>query len=269
MGEESTRVNEQLTSEWKSYEPLKRYLVDMGRKGEAGLMRLEDYPVWMSFNTSWHETLEDMRQESRKGLGIETFALVGVSNSRDRVYLPKRPVRGRLGEVPSEVVAQELDKARRSGEVGKVVGMVHSHSGGLARVPEMVGEGVVSLAGISLKGLNPLDFYALISQQIFFAGLVEHSVNYFAFKSKESVPTPSGLDQWEFGNYWFTKFGGKLVKVKGVSMLLSIDPRAGDLLAMGKAICAEHNLALYEGEPKRDLRRIYPESEKNKWVKFW
>jgi hypothetical protein len=254
---------------WEFESHFREYMILLARKGKDGLESIENFPKIIQLNNVWHETLDKMRDETRDG--YERWTPIGFREDMRNLILPSVFAIGKQrsdisksvrAKVTYEVINKEFQRAKkRTGIVG-LVGDIHSHPRHLnaRNLHERITRELFGSTRLTSRGggFSAGDLYNMVTQDQFplVMAVVDGKENFFGFKTRESknIPVQSILFNKEtFEKYWYEKFGIKLSGEVGIRV--SVGYRTVNL---NKAIAHEHNLVLYKGHSKADLKRIFP-----------
>src|SRR5688572_16742482 len=87
--------------EYESY--FREYAFLIGRKGKDALETIENYPVRIELDASWHRVLDSMRSEIA-GDRNERFAVVGYRETSRDFYFPEKSGIGEPYTIPAEII---------------------------------------------------------------------------------------------------------------------------------------------------------------------
>ncbi len=216
-------------------EDLRSYLLAQAHNlpGRDYCMEQAKFPRQIALDPIWQETFERMRAETATN-HREYWAMVGVTNQRDKLVILEKFVVGQRFLVSPEAIDSLVSKVRRTG-ISHLVGDIHSHPA-WAVEKWLRNQDVFSIA----------DLYGLLisrrSPAVRF--LVGPHQNMAAFRSQESELVPAHLSQRAFERYWDRRHYVRL--------------RVGDAFSMNIAVGKRHGLTFYKGFPGQPIVRVFP-----------
>jgi hypothetical protein len=247
-------VSKEKFEKWEYTNHFKNYLLLVGNKGKDALEPISNYPYLIELSEVWHGTHAKMRNGTQKD-GIERLAIVGFTQDR-QLILPVTPVLGTKKNIPSNILYEELHRAKEKAGIVNLVGIIHSH-------PSASPFSARDLYNLLYEHFGPDIAMQLPPEQRpvqrFFTGVVTQDEAMYAFKTRETFPVrPSDTfpkDPLElFKKHWYAQSG---YEVTGNSEVRKLKPDANSWdVSLG--IATTHNLAIYKGKINEDLTRIYP-----------
>jgi hypothetical protein len=241
-GEAENRVQR-----WDYETHFREYALLLGRRGSEALESIKSYPERIELNSVWHGALNRMRDET-KGDGHERYSLISYDETAREFSFPEVSVRGELHLVPSDVIGEEVRKAKDERRVTSIVGDIHTH-------PH---KGPFQPDDLLWMLVKPQDFPTLM------AGLSTTRENIFAFQTRETEPitqysniAPEKYSAF-FRDYWLKEAGYKLSKNQKEIYPISVFP---NIWQVSLGIAEKHRLALYKGKPNEDLVRIHTDQK--------
>jgi hypothetical protein len=236
---------------WGYEARFKHYLYRLAILGNRGAESVSNFPERIELDDAWHLTLDRMRQASRDG--FEYGVPVGYGEDRRKLLIPNEFIRG----TRSEAFGATIDEAKTAFGIVHQAGFVHSHPGGW--LDRIVAKTLISRGGEkAYEGYSPADLFRLLQANgLPMEVLVEKGLNYFAFRTQETKaisddsPFSSRL---AFERHWYRAYGARLINDQ---VMVVINPFFS-LPKMNVGIARGFNLALYRGEPDKDLVRFHP-----------
>ena len=240
------------TERWGYDARFKFYLYRLAILGNEGVEAITAFPERIELDDTWHTTLNRMREESRDG--IEIGIPIGFRGDRRKVFLPQEFL---LGAGKEERMATSQEAIDKFG-ISHPLGAIHSHPGSWIHrlaVKTLISTSLVQgFDGFSARDLYyMLDGYGLPMEVV-----VEMKHNFFAFRTRETrdIPVDSPFrSEVAFERHWYRKYGGYF---PGKSDLTFITLPSYSTLKVNIGIAGAYNLALYKGDPGKDLVRSYP-----------
>lgn len=242
------------TDRWDYSSHFREYLLLLGDKRDQALESRNNYPYRIELGDGWHETHARMKDETSRD-GKERLAIVGFRDDHQLV-LPVTPAIGTEDQIPSNVIFEELHRAKVRAGIVDVVGRIHTHPSGSPF-------SATDLFSLLYEHFGPEVAMRLPKDQLpvtrFFTGVVTPNEVMYAFKTRETFPVRP-TDMWPkdplqfFRKYWFEKSG---YEDRGEPKLKKLRPGA-NLWDISLGIAGAHNLVLYRGKHGEDLIRSYP-----------
>jgi len=236
------RKAENNTDRWGYETHFREYVLLLGRKGSEALESIHTYPEHIALNHNWYGALDRMRNET-KGDGHERYALITYDENAREFTFPEISAKGGPHEVPREVIAEEIRKAKEDRGITSIVGAIHTHPSSTPFSPEDL-----------LPLLDRSQMYPMVA-----AGIATRGENIFAFRTKETESInhfnvmPEKFYEF-FKDYWLKKAGYKSTKDDKGIYPISFFP---NIWRVSLGIAERHRLALYKGKPNEDLVRIH------------
>jgi len=244
---------------WTYDGQLREYLLLYARKGEEGLESRNNFPQWMELSKGWHETMDQMEQETKDG--YERWAFIGFRQDMQDIVLPRVFGQGTKGflhaEVKSDVWENALQEAQKKTGIVGLVGSIHSHPNPLwhKTYNKIFGPLGIFAAGTGFSA-GDLYFLSIDQSEDAMEALVQGKDRFMAFRTRESRNSQLSKDlstQEDFVRYWYRKSGFRLVKDVPITAPIKIS-----IEKINKKIAEGHSLVLYKGRSGEDLKRLYP-----------
>jgi hypothetical protein len=237
---------------WGYETRFKSYLYRISVLGERGVAPIDDFPTRIELNDKWHETLDRIKTESQDGK--ERWVPVGMKEDRKMDFIPQSFVRGYSTHA---VVLNPAEIKEKYGIVHKG-GEIHSHPSDWFN---SLGIRLITAARLvkDYEGFSDADLYNMVNGSgMPMSAVVERSHNYFVFRTAQTkdLPAESPLrPKMAFNRHWNRKFRGYFL---GKSYQTFWPSPQFSIRNLNRAIAEHYNLALYRGEPGKDLVRQYP-----------
>lgn len=209
-----------------SYDQFRDYLLLMISRGTEFVLPYDQYPQRIQLGKPWHDLLNKMRKESKDG--NERLALIGYTEDRKNLYLPKAIGVGNHHMISPEVYKTQAILSQQDGMAG-IVGDIHSHPNNFFK------HYISSIGGFSSHDL----FRLLVPPSIGLTILADNERNFLAFVTKETRILTfhnQPLNQEQYGSYWRNQVWSA-----------SMDEE--------NAIAQGHKLVIYSGKPNGELKR--------------
>jgi|SRR3990170_3719234 len=249
---ESREETGRRTDRWGYETRFKYYLLRVAMLGNKGAELIDSFPKKIELNDAWHNTMNRMRDVSRDG--IERGIPVGFREEGLTLYLPQEFL---LGTGKKAAVSTPQEAFKEFG-ISHLIGAIHSHPS--SWIQRLAVKTILSTRLVKgIEGFSARDlFYMLDGNGLPVEAVVEKDHNFFAFRTRDTrdIPTDSPLrSERAFERHWYRKYGGYF---PGKSDLTFITLPSYSTLKVNIGIAGAYNLALYKGDPGKDLVRSYP-----------
>lgn len=242
MVEETGGIGIEHPQIWDYDTRFREYALLLGRKGPDALESVNRFPERITLNNVWHGALDRMRDETKSDLH-ERYSLITYDETTRDFQFSEISAKGEHNQVPTDVIKEEIRKAKAERQATSLVGEIHTHPGTEPFSPEDL------IPLLEKSSIRP----ALI------VGIATYRANIFAFRTRETEPInhfnimPEKFYDF-FRDYWLEKAGYAALNKAHVLIPTSFFP---NIWKVSTGIAERHRLALYKGKPKEDLVRIH------------